>query len=68
MPLGNSWSCSHKISRAAISVRQEIPAFQDVLLFVDNIFRFTQAGSEVCRGQLGDGVKKWREVLHVADN
>jgi F-type H+-transporting ATPase subunit beta len=21
---------------------------QDVLLFVDNIFRFTQAGSEVC--------------------
>ena len=22
---------------------------QDVLLFIDNIFRFTQAGSEVCR-------------------
>lgn len=23
---------------------------QDVLLFIDNIFRFTQAGSEVCAG------------------
>lgn len=23
---------------------------QDVLLFIDNIFRFTQAGSEVCNG------------------
>ena len=68
VPLGNSWSCSHKISRTAIGARQEIPAFQDVLLFVDNIFRFTQAGSEVSRGQLGDGVKKWRERLHVADN
>lgn len=22
---------------------------QDVLLFIDNIFRFTQAGSEVCK-------------------
>lgn len=24
---------------------------QDVLLFIDNIFRFTQAGSEVCNTQ-----------------
>lgn len=26
---------------------------QDVLLFIDNIFRFTQAGSEVCAGHGG---------------
>lgn len=26
---------------------------QDVLLFIDNIFRFTQAGSEVCAGHRG---------------
>lgn len=25
---------------------------QDVLLFIDNIFRFTQAGSEVCERSL----------------
>lgn len=26
---------------------------QDVLLFIDNIFRFTQAGSEVCAASWG---------------
>lgn len=25
---------------------------QDVLLFIDNIFRFTQAGSEVCKATI----------------
>lgn len=27
---------------------------QDVLLFIDNIFRFTQAGSEVCQTYLAN--------------
>lgn len=33
---------------------------QDVLLFIDNIFRFTQAGSEVCEST---NVSVWRVIV-----
>lgn len=32
---------------------------QDVLLFIDNIFRFTQAGSEVSALFRSDAVSRW---------
>ena len=37
---------------------------QDVLLFIDNIFRFTQAGSEVCKTSSCLSVTKSQEKIN----